>query len=94
MNRTVVIVCIVSRLITNYPRIIAVCGDDLDVGTYPNPSSSYDERSGSRVACVIRSLSIRALCIRRDLQGYRMSVCLCVCVCVCARVWGGVGVCM
>jgi len=38
----------------------------------------------------IRSLGIRALCIRGDLQGHRVSVCVfvcvCVCVCVCVRV--------
>ena len=35
MSRTVVIVCIVLRLIANYPRIIAVCGDNLNVQTLP-----------------------------------------------------------
>ena len=33
------------------PRIIAVCGDNLNVGTYPDPSSSPYEGSGPRVAC-------------------------------------------
>ena len=46
MSRTVAIVCMVS---VNYPRIIAVCGDNLNVGTYPDPSSSHNERSGPRV---------------------------------------------
>jgi len=31
---------LVSRLIANYPRVIAVRGDNLNVGTYPDPSSS------------------------------------------------------
>jgi len=37
MSRTVAIVCMVS---VNYPRIIAVCGDNLNVGMYLDPSSS------------------------------------------------------
>ena len=49
MSRTVTIICIVSQLITNYPCIIAVCGDKLNIGTYPDPSSSSNERSGLRV---------------------------------------------
>ena len=51
MSRTVVIVCIVLRLIANYPCIIAVRGDNLNVVTHPDPSSSPNERSGLRVAC-------------------------------------------
>ena len=51
MYRTVAIVCIVLRLIANYPCIIAVRGDNLNVGTYPDPSSSPYEESGLRVAC-------------------------------------------
>jgi len=35
MSRTVAIICIVSQLISNYPHIIAVHGDNLNVGTYP-----------------------------------------------------------
>ena len=46
MSRTVAILCMVS---VNDPRIIAVCGDNLNVGTYPDPSSPY-EGSGPRVA--------------------------------------------
>ena len=39
MSRTNAIICIVSQLIANYPRIIAVHGDNLNVGTYPDPSN-------------------------------------------------------
>jgi len=49
MSRTVAIMCIVSQLISNYPCIIAVHGDNLNVGMYPDPSSSSNERSGPRV---------------------------------------------
>jgi len=50
MSRTVAIICMVS---VNYPQIIAVCGDNLNVGMYPDPSSSPYEGSGPRVACDI-----------------------------------------
>jgi len=53
MSRTVAIICTVSRLIANYPRIIAVHGDNLNSATYPDPSSSPNEKSGPRVACDI-----------------------------------------
>ena len=49
MSRTVAIICIVSQLISNYLRIIAVHGDNLNVGKYPDPSFSPNERSGPRV---------------------------------------------
>ena len=37
MSRTVAIISVVS---VNYPRKIAACGDNLNVGMYPDPSSS------------------------------------------------------
>ena len=49
MSRTDAIICIVSQLISNYPCIIAVSGDNLNAGTYPDPSSSHNERAGLRV---------------------------------------------
>ena len=48
MSRTVAIVSMVS---VNDPRIIAVRGDNLNVGTYPDHFSSPYEGSGPRVAC-------------------------------------------
>jgi len=50
MSRTVAIICMVS---VNYPQIIAVCGDNVNVGMYPDPSSSpyIYEASGPKVAC-------------------------------------------
>ena len=49
MSRTVAIICTVSQLTANYPYIIAVHGDNLNVGTYPDPFSSPNEKSGPRV---------------------------------------------
>ena len=49
MSRKVAIICIVSQLTANYPCIIAVHGDNLNVGTYPDPFSSPNEKSGPRV---------------------------------------------
>jgi len=37
MSRTVAIICIVSQLIANYPRIIEVHGNNLNLGMYPDP---------------------------------------------------------
>ena len=39
-SRLTVIVCVVSQLITNHPRIVAFCGDNWSVGTCPDPTSS------------------------------------------------------
>jgi len=37
MSRTVAMICIVSQLIANYPRIIEVHGNNLNVDMYPDP---------------------------------------------------------
>jgi len=48
MSRTVAIICMVS---VNDPRIIAVCGGQLECRDVPRPFPSPYKGSGPRVAC-------------------------------------------
>lgn len=56
MSRSVVIVCMVSRLIANYPCTIAFCGDNANVSVCPDPSSSPCRGSGVKRSGVKRSM--------------------------------------
>ena len=57
MSRTVAIICIVLQLIANYPPIIAVHENSLNVGMYPDPGPRVQKRTssysdGSHTSCV------------------------------------------